>query len=359
MTIKTHERFGQVRTVEQDGAVWYVGRDVSKALGYSRPEKFVARHVKDADKKCVPVRSLHSYHMAPTIILNAHGLSDMCHAASSVDADNILHWLLDDVKVEEKSPVLVPQVFQHEQFGNLRSVIINGVSWFIGKDIAESLEYKNTNEALRVHVDEEDTKKGVAIRYPLGGVQYPLLTNESGIYALIFGSKLPKAKEFKRWVTYEVLPSIRKTGSYSIKGEMSLFPDEEPITEKKTARRRPVPELAFVYVVEFANGWSKIGVAKDLTARMKDLQKETKQEIVRWAASPLMTREDALLLERALKAKFFDRIIVGEFFSAPFEEIKDTLQTSPAERLIALAEKVTDAEMKDKLFAQAAALLIG
>ena len=95
---------------------------------------------------------------------------------------------------------------------NVRIVMNNGEPWFIAKDVAQILGYKNTRDALRVHVDAED--KGVVNHDTLGGKQKMSIINEAGVYALIFSSKLPQAKEFKRWVTHEVLPSIRENGEY-------------------------------------------------------------------------------------------------------------------------------------------------
>ena len=108
-----------------------------------------------------------------------------------------------------------------EEFWNVRAVEIDGGPWFVGKDVANILKYENPGKAIRMHVDAEDKKMGVqdgtpSIKDNLGREQYPVFINESGVYSLIFRSKLPKAKEFKRWVTSEVLPSIRKTGSYSM-----------------------------------------------------------------------------------------------------------------------------------------------
>lgn len=96
----------------------------------------------------------------------------------------------------------------------------NDEPWFVGKDIAEALGYKNLADALSKHVDDED--KGVAKCDTLGGRQDVTIINESGMYSLIFGSKLESAKKFKRWVTCEVLPSIRKTGKYSMKKDEEL-----------------------------------------------------------------------------------------------------------------------------------------
>ena len=106
-------------------------------------------------------------------------------------------------------------VFSNDEFGEVRTVEINGEPWFVGKDIADALGYgkgKSLNNAVANHVDDED--KGVTEMMTPGGMQQMTIVNESGMYALIFGSKLPSAKKFKRWVTSEVLPSIRKTGEY-------------------------------------------------------------------------------------------------------------------------------------------------
>ena len=91
--------------------------------------------------------------------------------------------------------------------------MINGEPWFVGKDVAEVLGYRLARKALYDHVEDDD-KKGVPIQNPLGGKQEMTIINESGLYSLILSSKLPQAKEFKRWVTNEVLPQIRKTGGY-------------------------------------------------------------------------------------------------------------------------------------------------
>ena len=104
------------------------------------------------------------------------------------------------------------KVFENEEFGQVRTMIIESEVWFVGKDIAESLGYKNTRDAMSKHIDESD-KADVAIH---DGRQNRKMTivNESGMYALIFSSKLEKAKRFKHWVTSEVLPSVRKHGAY-------------------------------------------------------------------------------------------------------------------------------------------------
>lgn len=113
------------------------------------------------------------------------------------------------------------QVFNSERFGDLRMVEIDNEPWFVGKDVAEALGYTNPRKAIIDHIDEED--KGVTNCYTLGGVQKMTVINESGVYALIFGSKLPDAKSFKHWVTSEVLPTIRKIGGYVQQGREVEF----------------------------------------------------------------------------------------------------------------------------------------
>lgn len=106
------------------------------------------------------------------------------------------------------------EIFDHPEFGNLRCIEIDGEPWFVGKDVATALGYSNTRKAVLVHVDAED--KGVTKWDTPGGIQEMTIINESGLYSLILSSKLESAKRFKRWVTSEVLPALRKTGSYTI-----------------------------------------------------------------------------------------------------------------------------------------------
>ena len=113
-------------------------------------------------------------------------------------------------------------IFNDPELGKVRSILIDNDPWFVGKDVATVLEYTNIAKAIRDHVDPED--KGVNEMDTPGGKQKMTIINESGLYALIFGSKLEKAKKIKRWVTNEVLPALRRKGSYSLrrKGSYSL-----------------------------------------------------------------------------------------------------------------------------------------
>jgi len=107
------------------------------------------------------------------------------------------------------------QIFNNEEFGNVRSLMIDNEPWFVGKDVAEALGYKNVRDSLARHIDSDDKRDGVVIHDSMGREQKPIIINESGLYSLILSSKLPSAKKFKHWVTSEVLPTLRKTGSYT------------------------------------------------------------------------------------------------------------------------------------------------
>ena len=119
------------------------------------------------------------------------------------------------------------KIFENEEFGSVRTMEINGEPYFVGKDVAEILGYVDTNKAIAMHVDEEDKlndKTALSL-----GQRGGWLINESGLYSLILSSKLPNAKKFKRWVTSEILPAIRKTGSYSIQSKPDSYMIEDPI----------------------------------------------------------------------------------------------------------------------------------
>ena len=113
------------------------------------------------------------------------------------------------------------EIFSNQEFGEIRTVVIDGEPWFVGKDVALALGYEKPRNAIATHVDVED-KKGAPIQGSPGGTQEMIVINESGMYALIFGSKLESAKRFKHWVTSEVLPAIRKTGRYIAPSEGTM-----------------------------------------------------------------------------------------------------------------------------------------
>lgn len=107
------------------------------------------------------------------------------------------------------------QIFKNNEFGQIRTLEIDGEPWFAGKDVAESLGYVKPLNAIAAHVDEDDSLKQGLID-SMGRTQETIIINESGLYSLILSSSLESAKKFKRWITSEVIPSIRKTGSYNL-----------------------------------------------------------------------------------------------------------------------------------------------
>lgn len=116
------------------------------------------------------------------------------------------------------------RIFNNADFGDVRTVEKDGNIWFVGKDVAEALGYARTADAVKAHIDADD--KGVCDLPTPGGRQETTIINESGLYSLVLSSKLPKAKAFKRWITSEVIPSIRKTGSYN-------KPSKQPTTQQE------------------------------------------------------------------------------------------------------------------------------
>lgn len=153
------------------------------------------------------------------------------------------------------------KTFTNEKFGSVRTVERDNGIWFVGKDVAEALGYSNTRDALATHVLEED-KNTVVISDGKRGNPNQIIINESGLYALIFGSKLDTAKEFKHWVTSEVLPSIRKTGGYlQGQNEMSdselmakaLMVAQRQIDERNKQIEEMTPKALFAEAVSSSN----------------------------------------------------------------------------------------------------------
>lgn len=139
------------------------------------------------------------------------------------------------------------QIFKNAEFGSVRTVTVEGEPYFVAKDVAEILGYSNPRDAINKHVDEED--KGVAKCDTLGGKQELTVINESGLYSLILSSKMPNAKRFKRWVTSEVLPTIRRHGLYAM-DEVLANPDIliNALLELKAERERNASLQAMVAV---------------------------------------------------------------------------------------------------------------
>lgn len=206
------------------------------------------------------------------------------------------------------------KIFENKEFGRVRTVIIDGEPWFVGKDTAKILGYAKPRNAISAHVDYED-KKDALIQGDLGGTQKMTIINESGIYSLIMSSKLPKAKEFKRWVTAEILPTIRKTGGY-VADEDMFIENYLPFLDKPYQNLFRLQMIAINQLnerirhdkplVEFANQVAGTENVIDMNAMAKLAVEENipigRNRLFRWL------RENGILMSDNLPyQKFIDR----------------------------------------------------
>ncbi len=198
------------------------------------------------------------------------------------------------------------QTFVHERFGKIRVVMIDGEPHFVAADVCRVLDIKNPTMAMKQLNDNERAKFNLGL--PYGEVN---VVNEPGLYRFIFASRKPEARDFQDWVYHEVLPSIRKTGSYS------LF--DKPAAEK-TAPAAIRPEAIYlVYVLLLSNGKVKIGITKRLCERLGEIKRETGLPIADIYFTPFMLYKDARKVEKCCKEIFFTRRVKGEIFSVDFE----------------------------------------
>lgn len=150
------------------------------------------------------------------------------------------------------------QIFENDEFGTVRVKPLNGEPYFVGKDVARILGYAKPLNALSAHVDEEDTLKQGVID-AMGRLQETILINESGFYTLVLSSKMPNAKRFKRWVTTEVLPTIRKNGMYFLNGEPTepqrLFTTEDYLSAARIVANCRADRLPYILSLLSSGGW--------------------------------------------------------------------------------------------------------
>ena len=134
------------------------------------------------------------------------------------------------------------QIFKNEEFGQIRTCTMDGETYFVGKDVASALGYKNTMDALMRHVDEEDKQTS---GFTMGSHRYSMtVVNESGLYSLILSSKLDSARRFKRWVTGEILPAIRKNGHYELEQRTRKLENRNTLLEEISAQQKPLTDYA-------------------------------------------------------------------------------------------------------------------
>ena len=162
------------------------------------------------------------------------------------------------------------QIFNNTEFGEIRTMEINGEPWFVGKDIAAARGYSNPRDALSKHVDSDD--KGVANCDTPSGTQKMTIINESGMYSLILSSKLEGAKRFKRWVTSEVLPSIRKTGAFATDSAAAELKARELRVKEMNAQARLInAETRRLLILQKEKGLSKVAVDALAVRAMEDV----------------------------------------------------------------------------------------
>ena len=188
------------------------------------------------------------------------------------------------------------QIFKNEEFGEVRTVTIDNETWFVGKDVATALGYERATKAIQDHVNEED-KDEIPIQDSIGRMQKTPIINESGLYALIFGSKLESAKRFKRWVTSEVLPTIRKTGGYQMQAPqgkellaLAVLEAQKTIEEQTAQIEEMKPHAVLGQAITTANTSILVG----------DLAKILKQNGIEIGAKRLFQwmRENGYLIKR-------------------------------------------------------------
>lgn len=224
MMVYEDETYGSLRIFVINNERWYASNDASRVLGYAKSGT-AANLTNDKGKRTI-LKSQIDQLDCPNDFLKIpnRGLTIICEEAffrltSSRNKEleeRLRQWLSEadnDVEIIDFSDEI--KVFENKEFGSVRVFEIDGEPWFMGGEVAKSLGYFNTRDAIKSHVEEEDKINTVVKRDGnKKGNPNQIIINESGLYSLIMSSKLPTAKKFKRWITTEVLPSIRKHGAY-------------------------------------------------------------------------------------------------------------------------------------------------
>lgn len=232
-----NDDFGSVRIVEEDGKILFCGADAAKALGYTNTRDAINRHCKeDGVVNHDVIDTLGRIQQAKFI--SQVNLYRLIAHSNLPAADAFESWIESEVIPSVVYKCDAPESivsYQNQEFGEIRTSIINGEPWFVAADVCDAFGEKNRNRAMQ---DLADDEKGYTQIATPGGMQKMAIVNEPGLYALLFamkpekargvtedyiGERIKKLKSFKRWIIHEVLPSIRKTGSYSIRPEPTDF----------------------------------------------------------------------------------------------------------------------------------------
>ena len=247
---------GTLRVATINNDLYFIGKDIAKILGYKDHKAALRKNVPDSEKRIIYSSDIDIYGLACNndgqmsladysipfsglTGLTISGLATFLGKTKKSKTPALKKWLEEEIlpeltdepislsntekvgeedfEVIETGPANELSIFNHEEFGNVRGTLIDDEPWLVGKDVAKSLGYKDTADAIQRHVDRDDKKMSKVGESPtLESSPYGvMIINESGVYSLIFGSKLESAKRFKHWVTSEVLPSIRKHGAYA------------------------------------------------------------------------------------------------------------------------------------------------
>lgn len=234
--------YGDIRTFIIENKPWFAGKDIVAALGYKCINSAIKRNASPTDQRIL-CRSDLPYTLPigmklsgrGLIVINEAALTDLAIRSKKRNASKFRHWLIENlpiIKGPERTDIVVNvddsdvsdasgvQIFHSPMFGELHGILIDGEPWFVGKDAALALEYSNPSKAIVMHVREKyktfrmlpvsDSQNGNLVK--------TALINEFGLYALTFRSKNKKAEEFQDWVFEDVLPTLRKTGSYIMPG---------------------------------------------------------------------------------------------------------------------------------------------
>jgi len=222
-------------------------------------------------------------------------------------------------------------IFNNQQFGEIRATDIDGEPWFVGKDVATALGYNNSRDAIFKHVDAED--KRVSRFATPSGEQEMTVINESGLYSLALSSKLPSAKAFKRWVTSEVLPSIRKTGGYQMQTNKPIKMSEVFQAMAQTAK---IAEDASETAHAAMNGVTRLTAAQDaIEASVSSMDKKL-DNVVDVLSAPKTTEAERWQRETHKAITSFcqeNKLSYRDFYDNLYEQLEERAHVNLSSRV--------------------------